>query len=90
MRDIRDTSDMKTLTISRVHGNPRIYGWVDDCAIGLKVEIDDYLVALSQEMGPAKKRWFNYFLPKEDLSEKMKTASAVVFEKMKESSVEVV
>lgn len=69
------------VTVSRKWNSPEILVWVNDTEIGMGMALDDFLVAMTQEIGnPA------LILTQSGLLAKMRTAAPVVEAEMREKS----
>jgi len=71
-----------TVTVSRLWGNPEIFVWVDALSLGMRISLDDFIVALAKEMGNP-----TLMITQAQLLARMQTAARVVEATVKESSV---
>ena len=72
------------VTVSRKWNEPNIIVWVNNEGIGMGMKMDDYLVALSEEVGSP-----TFLLTKAQMLQKMREASPKVEAEMKDATLKV-
>ena len=78
------------LTKTRKWHEPNILAWVNNEEIGLGMKLDDYLVALSHEIGDVRLKLFKRTLTQAELLSKLREVSVKVEAEMHEKSASVV
>lgn len=79
-----DTNSRSVVTVSRKWSQPNILVWVTNEEIGMGMKLDDYLVALCEEIGNP-----TLLLTKAQMLQKMREATPVVEREMKEASLHI-
>jgi hypothetical protein len=72
------------VVVSRFWNNPNILVWVNNESIGMGMKLDDFLVALSEEIGnPA------FLLTKAQMLQKMRSVTPTIESEMKDATIKV-
>jgi hypothetical protein len=81
---VDDLHDVAVVAISRLWGAPKIHVWADKYSIGMRIPMDDYLVALAKEMSnPA------FVFTRKQLLASLRKASLIVEAGVKQTSARV-
>lgn len=72
------------VTVSRKWNEPNIIVWVNNEGIGMGMKLDDYLVALSEEIGNPL-----LLLTKAQMLQKMRDVTSIVESEMKDATLKI-
>ena len=78
------TESKSVVTISRLWHQPNIIVWVNNEGIGMGMKLDDYLVALSEEIGNPL-----LLLTKAQMLQKMRDMTPIVEAEMKNATLKI-